>query len=219
MLVRFGWLGPAISLPLCIALASLGIQAAAFRRPPRDDLLAAKVVHTLLGYHLMRATEEVAHHPSSSICLQGWFPERGHRHLVRGELVLLGSGVRLYDLGSGVRRFGRRGGVSDLDRIRFLLAGCPRFIGEQIGRRLVRSLHVDVDRARADDLAARAIVFGRRSAPIDLFVTRHAYTPIWLALTGGPVRGTSDLEPGGSPALATKVRRAFDLERRSVRRA
>src|SRR2546428_9365906 len=41
-LVRFRWLVPALALPACIALAGVGIQAAAFRRPARETLVAAR---------------------------------------------------------------------------------------------------------------------------------------------------------------------------------
>src|ERR671937_503785 len=157
-------LGPAVCLPLCILLASLGVQAAAFRRPPRDDLVAATALRTLLGYHVMRATEDIANHTSPSVCLQGWFPAPRHR-------------------------------------------------------RLVRDRRIDVDPARADGLAVDSIVFGKRRAPLDLLVTRRTYAPVELVSAGGSIRGRSQLEAGGSPALVRRVRKAFHLPTRSVRSA
>ena len=212
-------LGPAVCLPLCILLASLGVQAAAFRRPPRDDLVAATALRTLLGYHVMRATEDIANHTSPSVCLQGWFPAPRHRRLVRGALVLIGNGERLYDLGSGIRRLGKQGSVGTLDRLRFVLAGCPRFIGAGIGDGLLRNRRIDVDPARADGLAVDSIVFGKRRAPLDLLVTRRTYAPVELVSAGGSIHGRSRLEAGGSPALVRRVRTAFHLLTRSVRSA
>jgi hypothetical protein len=209
----------AVSLTLCILLASLGVQAAAFRRPPPDDLVAARALRTLLGYHVMRATEDIAKHTSPSVCLQGWFPAPRHRHLVRGALVLIGDGERLYDLGAGIRRLGERRRVDALDRLRFVLAGCPRFIGEGIGDALVRSRRIDVDPARADGLAVDSIVFGKRRAPLELLVTRTRYSPVELVSAGGSIRGRSHLEAGGTPVLVRHIRKAFHLSTRDVRRA
>lgn len=200
-------------------LASVGVQAAAFRRPSPDDLVAVKALHALLDYRVMRATEDIGNRTSPAICLQGWFHSPRHRAPVRGALVLLGNGERLYDFGSGIRRFGDARRVEGVDRIRFILAGCPRVIAAEIGHRLVHSLRVDVDPGRADGLAVDSIGFGSRSKPIDLYVTRHTYAPVELALASNVVRGSSRLDPGGNRALVQRVRRAFHLGTKSVRRA
>jgi hypothetical protein len=207
-----------IGVPLCVLLAALGLQAVALRRPSRDDLVAARVLHTLLGFHVMRATEAIGARRSQTICLQGWFHNRPHRRPVRGDLVLIGRRDRLYDFGSGIRRFGANHRVQGVDRLRFMLAGCPRFIDTQVGNGLVRNARIDVDSLRADGLVAYSMVFGRR-APVDLFVNPRTYTPLELAVVRGRMRGSSDLEPGGSPAVVRLVRRAFHLPTRTVRRA
>jgi hypothetical protein len=217
-LVRFRWLVPVFAVPLCVLVTALGIQAAALRRPSRDDLLAARVLHTLLGYHVMRSTEAIGVHRSPAICLEGWFRVARHRRPVRGELVLIGKRLRLYDFGSGIRPFGARHRVYEVDRLRFMLAGCPRFIDAQVGNSLVRNTRIDVDSRRADGLVADSIVFGRR-APVDLLVNPHTYTPVELAVARGKVRGSSDLAPGGSPAVVRLVRRAFHLRTRREHRA
>jgi hypothetical protein len=217
-LVRFRWLVPLIAVPVCILGAALGIQAAVLTRPSRDDLLAARVLHTLLGYHVMRATEAIGKHRSPAICLQGWFHAPRHHRPVRGELVLIGNGERLYDFGYGIRRVGAVGPVLGLDRIRFILAGCPRFIGAQVGSGLVRNVRLDVDPRRADGLATDSIAFGRRT-PVDLFVNPRSYKPVELAVARGSVHESSDLAPGASPAVVRLVRREFHLRTRRVRRA
>jgi hypothetical protein len=213
-LVRFRWLVPVIAVPLCVLLTALGIQAAALRRPSRDDLVAAQVLHTLLGYHVMRSTEAIGVQRSSAICVQGWFHVARHRRPVRGELVLVGRRDRLYDFGSGIRRFGADHRVHGVDRLRFMLASCPRFIDAQVGNGLVRNTRMDVDFSHADGLLADSMVFGRR-AGVDLFVDPHTHTPVELAVVRGKVRGSSDLAPGGSPAVVRLVRRAFHLRTRS----
>jgi hypothetical protein len=217
-LVRFRWLVPVIAVPLCVLVTALGIQAAALRRPSRDDLVAAQVLHTLLGYHVMRSTEAIGALRSPAIGLQGWFHTSPHRPPVRGELVLIGRRERLYDFGSGIRRFGAKHRVHGIDRLRFILAGCPRFIDTQVGNGLLRNARIDVDSIRADGLVADSMVFGRR-APVDLFVDPHTYTPVELAVAHGKMGGSSDLEPGGSPAVVRLVRRAFHLRTRPVHRA
>jgi hypothetical protein len=217
-LVRFRWLVPVIAVPLCVLVAALGIQAAALRRPSRDDLVAAQVLHTLLGYRVMRSTEAIGVHRTPAICVQGWFHALHHRRPVRGELVLIGKRDRLYDFGDGIRRFGAKHRVHGVDRLRFMLAGCPRFIDAQVGNGLVRNARIDVDARRADGLVADSMVFGRR-APVDLFVDPHTYTPVELAVAHGKMGGSSDLEPGGSPAVVRLVRRAFHLRTRPVHRA
>jgi hypothetical protein len=216
--VRFRWLLPVIAVPLCVLVTALGIQAAALRRPSRDDLVAAQVLHTLLGYHVMRSTEAIGASRLPAICLQGWFRVARHTRPVRGDLVLIGRRDRLYDFGSGIRRFGAKHRVHGVDRVRFMLAGCPRFIDAQVGNGLVRNARVDVDFRRADGLVADSMIFGRH-AGIDLFVDPHTFTPVELALVRGRVRGSSDLAPGGSPAIVRLVRRAFHLRTRSERSA
>jgi hypothetical protein len=207
-----------IAVPLCVLVTALAIQAAALRRPSRGDLFAAQVLHTLLGYRVMRSTESIGVQRSRAICLQGWFRVRQHRRLVRGDLVLIGRRDRLYDFGSGIRRFGAKHRVHGVDRVRFMLAGCPRFIDTQVGNGLTRNARIDVDSLRADGLLADSMVFGKR-AGIELFVDPRTHTPVELALVRGKVRGSSDLAAGGSPAVVRLVRRAFHLPPRSVRRA
>lgn len=217
-LVRFRWLVPVIAVPLCVLVTALGIQAAGLRRPSRDDLVAAQVLHTLLGYHVIRSTEAIGTHTSPAICVQGWFRVAQHRRPVRGDLVLIGRRDRLYDFGSGIRRFGAKHRAHGVDLVRFMLAGCPRFIDTQVGNGLVRNARIDVDSLRADGLVTDSMVFGRR-AGVDLFVDPHTYTPVELALLRGKVTGSSDLAPGGSSAIVRLVRRAFHLPTRSERGA
>lgn len=202
---------PAISVPLCIAIASLGIQAAAFPRPSRDELVAVRALRTLVRYRVMRATETIGDRTQRSICLQGWFHAPGRRELTRGALVLLSDGERLYDFGKGVRRVGDGGPASTRDRAQFQLAACPRFVAAKIGDRLVRGRRVDVDRRHADGFAVDAIGFGTQAAPVDLDVTLTDALPVELRLSDVALHGTSDLAPGGGRAAVVRIRHAFPL--------
>ena len=208
---RVRWLVPAISVPLCIGLAALALQAAAFPRPSRNDLVAVRALTTLLRYRVMRAAETVSGSTHHSVCLQGWFHEPNRRALERGALVLIGGSERLYDFGKGVRRVGEPGFASTRDRARFQLAGCPRFIAAKIGDRLVHGRQVDVDAGRADGFHVEAIGFGEQTTPGDLLVRSDDYLPVELQVADGPLHGTSDLEPGGGRAAVIRIRRAFPL--------
>ena len=217
-LVRFRWLVPAISLPLCVAIAGVGVQAAAFRRPPRETLVATAALHELVLYHVMRGKESVGRERLGTICVQGWYRPARHRQLVPGAIVLFSNGERLYDLGNGVRRIGRRGRVGTLDWTRFVLAACPRYIGRDISARLLGGTHMDSDPSYADGARTVAITFGERKRPIELYVDRRTYLPVELKLSGEGLRGWSDLQPGGGRSALIRVRRAFNLGTRPERR-
>ena len=208
---RVRWLVPAIAVPLCIGLASLALQAAAFSRPSRNDLVAVRALATLLRYRVMRAAETIGGRTQQSLCLQGWFHAPGRGALQRGALVLIGGSDRLYDFGKGVRRVGEPGVVSERQRARFQLAGCPRFIAAKIGERLVHGREVDVDAGRADGFAVDAIRFGEETSPGDLFVRSDDYLPVELQVSDGSLHGRSDLQPGGGRAAVMRIRRAFPL--------
>ncbi len=210
-LCRFGWFLPAIAVPVCVAALGVGIQAAAFERPPRDAIVASDALRELLRYRVMRANVVVDQRPLRSICLDGWYHRAHHRRLVPGALVLLANGVRLYDVGNGVREIGRRGRVGPLDLARFLLAGCPRFLGARVGARLLGSRWIDTDSTRADGSLTLRLSFGQHSQPINLYVLRRTYEPIAMRLSGAPVTGWSDLTPGGDRRAIARVRRAFHL--------
>jgi hypothetical protein len=206
-----GWLLAAIAVPAAVAALGVGIQAAAFSRPPHDALVATGAVRELLRFRVMRATEVFGPRRLRATCLQGWFRPRHRRRPEPGALVLLGNGVKLYDFGNGVRRVGRRGVASRSDLARFLLAGCPRYIGNHVGTQLVSSRWIDTDPSHVDGTPALELSFGRRVAPIELFVNQRTDRPVELRLTGYPARGWSDLTPGGGSAAVARVRRAFHL--------
>ena len=208
---RLRWVLGAIAVPFCVVVLGVGIQAAAFERPPRDALVASDALRELFRFRVMRATEMVGRHPVRSTCVQGWFRPLHSRRPAPGELVLLSSGVKLYDFGNGIRRIGRRGAVSRFDLARFLLAGCPRFMAERVGSQLVRSRWVDTDASRADGVATLELSFGDRTKPIGLYVDRRTYRPVALRLAGAPKQGWSDLIAGGGRAAVLRVRQAFHL--------
>jgi hypothetical protein len=206
---RFGWLLAAVAVPFAVVVLGVGIQAAAFRRPPRDALVASDAVSELLSYRVMRATEVIGRERLGATCVQGWFRTPHHSRTTPGALVLLSNGVKLYDLGKGVRRFGHAGLASKRDRARFLLAGCPRYFGDHVGSLLVGNRWVEIDPSSADDAPALELSFGVPTRPIELFLAPRTYRPIALRLAGVRVRGWSDLSPGGGAALVKRVGRAF----------
>jgi hypothetical protein len=216
---RFRLILPVVAVPVCVAALGVGIQAAAFQRPPKDALVATAALRELLRYRVMRATEFVGHGHVRATCVQGWYRVGHRRHLAPGALVLLANGVKLYDLGNGVRRIGRHGLASPLDIARFLLAGCPRFIGGRVGARLLDSRWIDADPGRIGGVSTLKFTFGDRTKPIELFVRRRTYRPVELTLTGPPVSGRSELSPGGGRAAIAPVRRAFHLGSRRASHA
>jgi hypothetical protein len=208
---------PALAIPACIATAGITVQAAAFGHASADSLVATQAVRQLVRYRIMRGTESLGGRRTAATCLQGAFRAPGGRRLAHGELVLLGNGERLYDLGFGVRRLsptGRSLGANRVDRIRFVLAGCPSYLGSHVGDDLVRGRPVEAFLERSDGTAAAAIVVGSRSATLRLDVSRGTHKPLALSLGEGRFRGSSDLSPGGGPAAIRAVQRAFDLSTR-----
>jgi hypothetical protein len=209
----------AFAVPAAVAALGVGIQAAAFSRPPHDALIATNAIRELLRYHVMRATENVGGRRVRATCLQGWFRAMHRRRPAPGALVVLSNGVKLYDFGRGVRRVGLRGVPSQRDLARFLLAGCPRYIGDHVGSELVSSHWVDLDPSRADGASALALDYGRVRAPVEVFVDPRTYRPIEIHLSGYPAHGWSDLRPGGGAPAIARVRRAFHLPVRPHRNA
>jgi len=203
---------PALGIPLCIAAAGIGIQAAAFGRPAPESLVATAAIRELFRYPVMRGTQQVAGRRLSSVCIDGWIRGRRHR-FVRGSLVLLSNGERLYDIGYGIERAGHQGRIGPVDRARFLLAGCPHYVGEKVSARLLRAEAVDADPTRP--LARRAtlaIVFGRPTQA-NLFVVLPSYSSVGMRLDGSQVRGESRLVPGGGKSEILRVERAFGVGR------
>src|SRR2546428_12681414 len=95
-LVRFRWLVPALALPACIALAGVGIQAAAFRRPARETLVAADALHELLQYRVMRGTEQIGRQRPATTCVEGWYHTPRPRHPPPRRIVLVSKRERPY---------------------------------------------------------------------------------------------------------------------------
>jgi hypothetical protein len=206
------WILPALGIPACVLGVGFAVQAAAFRRPTRDAMVATQVLRELARYRVMRGTELIDARRVRSTCVQGWFrlPDAHLHRPLRGALVLLGNGERLYDVGDGVRRVGRRGRVSRADRVRFLLAGCPRVLGGRVADLLARGIVVDADTTRQDGSVALAISFGRRRPPVRLLVAPPAYAPVGITYDRRRLRGVSDLEPGGGRILVAHVERSFE---------
>ena len=190
----------AIAVPVGVAALAVGLEAAAFKRPPRDALVATDAIRGLLRYHVMRARESVDGERVRSTCIQGWFRPAPHRVPEPGALVLLSDGVKLYDFGRGVRRLGRPGPASRRDLARFWLAACPRYVAGHIARQLLNSRWVDTDPTRIGTAQALELSFGRPRTPFELYLKQPSLHPIEMRLTGDPSSGRSNLTPGGGAA-------------------
>ena len=208
---------PAFAIPACAAAVGVALQAAAFGRASNDSLVATEALRELVRYRVMRGTESLAGRSIEATCIQGWFKIPGDRRLSRGALVLLSNGERLYDFGHGVRRLRRNervehGRPANLeDRVRFVLAACPRYLGDQFAPDLVRGRAVEAVDRRSDGTNAAAIIVGSRHAELTLAVTRVMHKPIALSFKDGRFTGWSDLVPGGGGAEVRRVQRAFEL--------
>ena len=211
---RFRWLLPALAVPACVVAVAVAIQAAAFGRAPEDSLLATGALRELVRYHVMRGTESLDGRSVSSTCIQGWFRAPRHRRLVRGALVLLSNGERLYVLGSGVRRLapaGRSRPADLADRVRFVLAACPHYLDDRFATNLLKGRPTEAIDERADGEQALAITFGSGQVRLTYAVARRTDKPLALSYTDGRIHGTSALAPGGGAPAISRVRRAFDL--------
>jgi hypothetical protein len=213
-LERFRWVLPALAMPVCVATAGVLIQAAAFGHAPKDALVATGALRELVRYRVMRGTESIGKRTIPATCVQGWFRAPGRGRLLPGALVLLGNGERLYDLGTGIRLAPKTGptrpaGVAG--RAQFMLAGCPRFIGNRFARDLLHGNAVRALSLTADGTTASAIVASRGGARLTLDVTPTGDEPLELSWSDGRLRGSSDLVPGGGAPAIRRVRRAFDL--------
>lgn len=201
----------ALAVPIGVTTLGVGIQAAAFGRPPHDALIATSAIRDLLRFGVMRATEDIGGKRLQSTCIEGSFRVFHHSRPEPGALVLLSNGVKLYNLNRGIRQLGRRGTVSRIDHAYFLLAACPRFTSDRITNDLVSSHRVDADPSRVDGASTLELRFGLRTKPIDLFVNRRTDWPLAMQLSGFPARAWSDLNPGGGAQALARVRRAFGL--------
>jgi hypothetical protein len=209
---------PALGIPVLIGALSLAVQSAALPAPTEDSLVAAATLRELLRYRVMTGAETVAGRRTSSVCVDGWFRSPARRRPVRGALVLLGDGTRLYDVGTGVRRLGRAGLAGRLDRARFLLAGCPRVVGADVTARLVHGRRVDPDPGRLNRAKALTITLGHPGRRLYFVVAARTYKPLALEVDWRTVRGRSTLYPAERASAVARVERRFDLPaRRSLR--
>jgi hypothetical protein len=205
---------PAAAIPACAVTAGITMQAAAFGRAPEDSLVATAALRELVRYRVMRGVESIDGRSIATTCIQGWFRMPKKQRVTPGAIVLLANGERLFDLGFGVRRLVR---VADSrsanleDRVRFVLAGCPRYLGDHFATDLVRGRPVEAVDERSDGRSAAAITAGSRQTRLTLDVTRTTDKPLAVSFSEGRLRGSSDLVPGGGAPAIRRVRHAFDL--------
>lgn len=205
---------PALAIPACATALGVAVQAAGFGRAPKDSLVATQALRELVRFRVMRANVTLAGRSVGSSCVQGWFKLGPHRRPARGAIVLFSNGERLYDFGHGVRRLARvgRSGPANLeDRVRFVLAACPRYLTDRLATDLVRGKTIEMSDRRTDGTQAAAIIVGSPLTRLALDVTPLTYKPVAMSFTYGRFTGSSDLVPGGGGAEIWRVRHAFHL--------
>ena len=210
---RFRYALLALAIPAGAIVVGVAVQAAAFGRAPEDSLATTQALRELVRYHVMRGTETVAGRSLGSSCVQGWFNVGRHHGLTRGAILLLSNGERLYDFGHGVRRLvasGRSRPADREDRVRFVLAACPRYLGDRLASDLIRGKTIEVSDRATDGTEALAILVGAHRRRLALDVEPLTYKPVAMSLVDGRFSGSSDLAPGGAAEI-WRVRRAFDL--------
>jgi hypothetical protein len=206
---------PASAVPASVVAVAIAIQAAAFGKAPEDARLAAGALRELVRYHVMRGTESIDGRSVSTTCIQGWFRGPRHHRLVRGALVRLGNGERLYTLGSGVRRLlpsGRSRPAAPEDRVRFVLAACPHYLDDRFATDLILGRPTEAVDRPADGEQAVAITFGNSRARLTYDVTPRDDKPLALSFSDGRLQGSSDLVPGGGAPAIRYVRQVFQLQ-------
>lgn len=198
-------------IPACIVSLSFALQVTALRRPSHDSLVTATALRQLNYYRVMRAVETVDRRRLTSTCLHTWFRIRTSGRLRPGELVLLSNGERLYDVGHGVRILGQGRVAGRADWLRFILAGCPHYVGAVVGAELISGS--DVETTDASFRHRPAIVLRvrlNRHQWVGLYVRARTYLPLELRFQSQS-GARSDLEPGGGLTAVRLVQRAFGL--------
>src|SRR5712691_4427999 len=125
-MARYRWVVTALAVPATATVLGVGVLALAFGRASSESLDAAHTVGRLLSYDAMRGNETIAGRTEPAICVEAEVRDR-RGHAAPAALVVAG-GRLLYDAGHGVRIAPSRRLADGIDRMRFLLAGCPWFI-------------------------------------------------------------------------------------------
>jgi hypothetical protein len=202
-------------LTACVGAAAFGLQAAAFPRPERGDLLAVQAVQWLLRYRLVRSVEQVdGRPPIHGICLQAWYgPAPGVPRRTLAALLELGSGSRLLTVSHRVEILGLAKG--DLaPRARLFLAGCSRLLAARLGARLKRGIDVYLGLKRFGRTLAAGFGVSAKLPRIDFFVRRDDLKPLAVHVVGRSINGWSRLTPGGSPQSIRALEHKFETARR-----
>jgi hypothetical protein len=174
-----------------VAAACFQIQAMALVRVGRNDLIAVHVVTQLELYHNSSARMTIDGGHLTAVCGDVW---RRRRHV---ETVSLDNGRALVQIGNKLSQRSRWA----LDA--FELAGCPRTLASWLGTRLNEGerITLSLTMVRAEHVYALRVPgahFG-----LELFIPRPGGLPIELAISGGGIRGTSEVKYGLLPPPLT----------------
>lgn len=173
-------------------------QALVLGQPQHSDLLAIRTIGTLEHYDGSLATMAINGQRHTTVCDQRW------GHAGRVLTVTVDHHVVLRKRGNSFRTRSKRA----LDE--FELAGCPRNVADWLttqlndgNRFLVRPTYVYG--RRVYELRARAATIG-----LEVFVLRSAGLPVGLAISGGGLRGRSEVRFTVRPsAHGVRFRPAF----------
>ncbi len=215
----------AAALTSAVALASLallagvgfGIQALAFPRPSRAQLVSVQTLRWILQYPVVRGVVEVRGRRVTTLCADTWVRSRLGRK-VKGEIVVLAGGERMlrvdYKLSvlspAGEYRPGR------VQVVQFELAGCPATLGQHLGEVLELRHPLRFVPLQVDGRPAYRLRFATETEreQIELLVARTTLLPFRIGITRDGVSGTSLIRQTKlTPALERRLERASEEHR------
>jgi hypothetical protein len=164
--------------------ACLAFQVAALGRPGRGDLIVVHTVAELVRYDASRATITLDGKPLTAVCSQH------SGQLGQTETVVVDARQRLVKIGNTLVQDGKPA----LDE--FELAGCPRSLSDWLSSQLDRGARFELTPTRLDGARVYALRVPSAGLGLKLFISRAGGLPVELAISGGGMRGASEVSYG-----------------------
>jgi hypothetical protein len=180
-------LGAAATLAV-IAGVCFVVQAAALGQATGNELLAAKVVGSLVGYHESETMMVINGARETSVCHDAR-NDQGQR-----EKVVLDGRFTLLKVGDNLLEPGKRALVE------FELAGCPRALGDWLAAQLNQGKRVRIHMVRLDGRRLYSLRVPSAGLGLELFVSPRNELPVTLHISGPGVHGASFVHYGAPPA-------------------
>jgi hypothetical protein len=189
-------------------VAPVTLQVAALPRPTRGELVAVQVERWLIRHPAVHSTAKLAGRRVTSTCVGSWVGPVPHLpRRVRASLIVTSKHQHLL----GERGHVFRGNVRlrEDETIRAFdaveLAGCPWWLGRQLGNVLQRRAPLVVIAATIDGRRAYRVRFGRGPRGLELDVARSTSAPIAVHVDGR-FGGWARLRPGSYADVHRVVR-------------